>query len=71
MGEQEYWNGAIYWKGKGRDWDGDMKSETKCKRTKQNNKNQNVIGSLGDQSGFSEDNDIVRYCISYFKDIYA
>ena len=32
--EQEYWNGAIYQKQKGRDWDGDMKMETECKRIK-------------------------------------
>ena len=34
MKEQEYWNGLIYWKQKGENWDEDMKMSSEFKRTK-------------------------------------
>ena len=32
--EQEYWNGLIYWKRKGENWDEDMKMNLEFKKTK-------------------------------------
>ena len=34
MREQEYWKGLIYWKWKGENWDGDVKTRSEFKRTK-------------------------------------
>ena len=34
MREWEYWNGLIYWKWKGENWDEDMKMNSEFKRTK-------------------------------------
>ena len=67
MGEQEYWNGLIYQKQKGENWDKDMKMNSEFKRTKMERWRQMKTEMW---SGFSEviwSSESDRKCVEGFR----